>query len=49
MTIKECIRCKKIVIEDFEKWKSDNLKGVFAYCKYCRIKLPVMRDIGVDI
>ena len=46
---KKCIRCKRVIIEDFEKWKEDNPEGLFEYCKHCRMRLPVMRSIGVDI
>jgi len=49
MTAKKCIRCNKIIIDDFEKWKKDNPKGVFVYCKYCKLRLPVMRSEGIDI
>ena len=38
-----------MIIEDFEKWKEDNPDGVFKYCKYCRMTLPVMRNVGIDI
>ena len=46
---KECIRCKRIIIKDFEKWKEQNPGKVFAYCKYCRLFTPVMRSEGIDI
>ena len=46
---RECIRCKRIIIKDFEKWKQENPEKVFVYCKYCRLSVPVMRSEGVDI
>ncbi len=49
MSEKECIRCKRIIIKDFEKWKSQNPTKVFFYCPYCRLMLPIMRSEGVDI
>ncbi len=46
---KDCLRCKRIIIEDFEKWKEKNPKQVFEYCKKCRMFTPVMRSEGIDI
>jgi len=46
---KKCIRCKKTMIEDFDKWKQENPTKIFAYCRHCRMMIPVMRDVGVDI
>jgi len=46
---KMCIRCGRMIIQDFEKWKQENPEKVFAYCRYCRISVPVMRSEGVDI
>ena len=46
---KKCIRCKRVIIKDFEKWKEENPTKVFFYCPYCKMFLPVMRSEGVDI
>ena len=46
---KDCLRCGRMIIEDFEKWKKENPKKVFAYCKYCKIFVPVMRNVGIEI
>ena len=46
---KECNRCGRVMIDDFEKWKQENPTKVFAYCKKCMMWLPVMRSPGVDI
>jgi len=47
--VKKCIRCKRVIIKDFEKWKDKNPDKVFFYCPYCKMMLPVMRSEGVEI
>lgn len=33
--IKTCKFCKKIIIEDFEKWLEENEQAVWIQCPFC--------------
>jgi DNA-directed RNA polymerase subunit RPC12/RpoP len=32
---KRCIYCKKIIIEDFDKWLEENKHQEYLQCPYC--------------
>lgn len=35
MTQKRCKYCKKIIVEDWEKWLIENPQQVYIQCNYC--------------
>lgn len=36
--MKTCLICKKIIVEDFEKWREENPESNYLECPYCNYR-----------